>query len=183
MMNTRACATVVAIALCGGALATPAATGDQLAAWFQTGRCPKFNAPYSRPAPNAGKTGNEHLEWIGRISKVIHQSGNAAYLFDPKAGSAFRQIGQDTYGSLTLRVVGPPPPGVPEADLHKIATTSGITLGAGGASVTAKLGQPLVVTGCELQRYVYTIDPEIPNALEFTIRSGHVVEIYQTYGD
>jgi hypothetical protein len=159
------------------------AASSPVSVWFQAGRCPAFNGPYGRDAPVAGTKGDEHIEWMNHISKPVRMGGSAAYLYDPKSGAAFRHIGGDSFGSMTLRKIGPPPAGVERANLAAVVTTSGIALGTAAASVVAKLGRPLIVSGCGLQRYVYTIDPEVGNSLEFTIKQSRVVEIYQSYGD
>jgi hypothetical protein len=117
-------------------------------------------------------------------TRVFHPGGNPSYLYDSKHGVAFRAIGGDSYGSVTIRRIGPPPSPVQAADLGHVATTSGIRLGTSAATVIAKMGQPRVLDGCGLQRYAYLVDKDVGgNALEFTIQNGTVVEIFREWGD
>jgi hypothetical protein len=186
-MWIRAFAAVVAlVAACSFAVPLANATPDTVSgvtAWFQQGRCPAFNGPY-KPEPPFARNTNEQLDWMSPSTRVFHPSGNPSYLYDSKHGVAFRAIGGDSYGSVTIRRIGPPPSPVQAADLGHVATTSGIRLGTSAATVIAKMGQPRVLDGCGLQRYAYLVDKDVGgNALEFTIQNGTVVEIFREWGD
>jgi hypothetical protein len=103
------------------------------------------------------------------------------YVYDPRAGIAYRHVGQDSGVEDTLRFAGKPPESVPQATLSASHTQSGLKLGANAAMVVATLGKPFVVKACGLQRYVYLREREgAPDELDFTIRSGRVVEIFST---
>jgi len=180
----RRCSTVVfTIAALLPAMASTAAS-DGLAHWFNTGRCPSFNGSYAHQPPFV-KHDPEYLVWMKYLpAGMVISRATPSYLYDSKARVAFRSIGQDTSGSRTLRAVGPPPAPVPKADLSALRTTSGAQLGTSATAIRRMLGPPLVVRGCGLERYAYSIDREVGgNALEFTIKNRRVVEIFQSYGD
>ena len=103
------------------------------------------------------------------------------YVYDPRAGVAYRHIGQDSGVEDTLRFAGKPPVSVPQAALLASHTRSGLRLGASAAAVVATLGKPLIVKACGLERYVYLRYREgAPDELDFTISNGRVVEIFST---
>ncbi|MBV9278394.1 MAG: hypothetical protein JOZ97_09170 [Candidatus Eremiobacteraeota bacterium] len=159
-----------------------AASSDPLAQWFQTGRCAAFNNVSSPKVPFARNDG-ESIQWMHRVPP-FQPSGAPTYIYDAKRGTVFRTLGQDSTGSFIARTIGPPPAKARRGDLSNVATTSGIRLGTTGATVVQKLGKPYVVRGCGLERYAYLINRQVGgNALEFTLKNGRVVEIYQTYGD
>ena len=101
-----------------------------------------------------------------------------AYGYDPKAGIALRhQGGEDCCAAYTLRFVGKPPIALPRADLSQNHVKTGLRLGMSAHNVVAALGEPLILRGCGVSRYVYrTSGPE--DQLSFTIQNGRIVEIY-----
>jgi len=103
------------------------------------------------------------------------------YVYDPRAGIAYRHVGQDSGVQDTLRFAGKPPAAVPQAMLSESGTKSGLKLGASVATVVATLGRPLILNACGLHRYVYLRERDgAPDELDFTIAYGRVVEIFST---
>lgn len=159
------------------------AANDVLAHWFNAGRCSSFNGPYAHTPPYV-KHDPEYLIWMPYMHGTRMSRATPSYLYDPKTRVAFRSIGQDSSGSRTLRTIDPPPKHLAEADLGALHTTSGARLGTSATTIRQMLGEPYVIRGCGLERYAYSIDREVGgNALEFTVKNGRVVEIFQSFGD
>jgi hypothetical protein len=163
------------------------AANDPLAKWFGSRTCAALNGLYSDGGPPAVKTGSDDLlvHIPDRVLPLLKESMTVPwYVYDPKLNAAFSHIGIDSGVVETLReVAGPPPVSIPSVDLGSARTKSGIKLGDGAASVVQKLGKPHVVRACGMERYEYddTSDPNAqPNDLDFTIRSGRVIEIVHT---
>ena len=168
----------VAVSTCG---MSRAAANDPLAGWVENGRCPAFDAINSRSVPFA-RNDRESIRWTNGLDAFLR----LRYVYDPKHGIALRMRdqGEGAFGDILLRFIGPPPARALQGNLSRLATTSGIRLGSRAAMVAQKLGKPYIVRGCGLQRYAYAIDRQVGgNSLEFTIKDGRVVEIFQTYGD
>jgi len=187
----------------GSPFQNPAAVeNDPFAVWFNGGKCAALNHLYRSREPDGtlrdaysigrmpseskipAANHEEHLDApIPRRLNTTHQPA-WYYFYDPKAGIAFRHTGGDSDVTVTIRRASNAPPGVPHADLSAARTTSGLTLGASGASVIAKLGEPYIVKNCGLELYIY-LQSRVgePNELEFTIQDGRVAEIFSTsYG-
>lgn len=83
-----------------------------------------------------------------------------------------------------MRVVkGAPPTSLPKIDLSDAHATSGLKIGASAESVVRKLGKPLVIHACGIERYEYSDDKDPDaeqNDLDFAIRNGRVIEIAHT---
>ena len=158
-------------------------TSQALDHWFQTGRCAAFAASYSPRTPFSRKD-NEELRWVASMMPFLHSGATPSFIYDRKHGTAFRAIGGDSYGSRTWRFIGPPPVGVPRADMAALATSSGIRLATPATFVRKMLGAPLILHGCGKEQYRYMVDRQIGgNPLSFTISAGRVIEIFSTYGD
>jgi hypothetical protein len=172
----RMTAFLVALALLP--IPTGATPSDPIARWFNAGRCVAFNGALWTTAhlPPFAKHDPEDL---------IFDPGSKvpSYVYDPKSHSALYHTSVDTNGHVTLRTSGPPPAGVPRTDLSKLQTTSGIKLGTTAATVVRLLGQPRIISGCGLQHYIYLSSRRgPPTSLEFSIRNGQVIEIFQGFG-
>jgi hypothetical protein len=164
-------------------LVSPAAVGStassSLDRWFNAGRCAAFDRGSTHQPPYV-KTGSDDL------IVVIHAEMRKSlpvpwYVYDPRAGIAYRHVGQDSGVEDTLRFAGRPPESVPQATLSASHTKSGLKLGASAAVVVATIGKPFIVKACGLERYVYLREREgAPDELDFTIRNGRVVEILST---
>lgn len=156
-----------------------AAASDSLAQWFNSGRCAAFDRPSMHQPPYV-KPGRDDL--IVAIPTGMRKSLPVPwYVYDPRAGIAYRHIGQDSGIEDTLRFAGKPPASVPQASLVTSRTMSGLKLGASAAAVVATLGKPLIVKACSLERYVYLRYRDgAPDELHFTISNGRVVEISST---
>jgi 6-phosphogluconolactonase len=152
---------------------------DPIARWFNAGRCTAFNKMLWTDAhpPPVVKRGSD---------SVIQDRATATtrgYFYDPKSRYALHYPNTDSEGTFTLRLSGPPPPGVPRHDLSKLQTASGIKLGTRADTVESLLGAPKIVNGCGLQRYVYLRNRQgEPTSLEFTIDDGRVIEIFEDFG-
>jgi hypothetical protein len=152
---------------------------DLIARWFDAGRCAAFNETlwtdaHPPPLVRRGSDGvvQDHVTATTR-----------GYFYDPKSRLALHYPNTDSDGTFTLRVSGPPPPGVPRHDLSKLQTASGIKLGTSAKTVVNLLGAPKIVNGCGLQRYVYLRSRlGEPTSLEFTIDEGRVTEIFEDFG-
>jgi 6-phosphogluconolactonase (cycloisomerase 2 family) len=152
---------------------------DPIARWFNAGRCAAFNEmlwtdAHPPPLVRPGSDGviQDHVTATTR-----------GYFYDPRSRSALHYPNTDSAGTFTLRLTGPPPPGVPRHDLSKLQTASGIKLGTGADTVVRLLGAPKIVNGCGLQRYVYLRNRDgEPTSLEFTIDDGRVIEIFEDFG-
>jgi hypothetical protein len=177
----RSCARplVAAVAALAVLLGVPVwAATDPYAAWFDAGHCAAFDGASNQQLPYV-KSGQDDL--VVTIRVAMQKSFPTWYVYDPKAGIAYRHTGQDSGVTKTLRLASKPPAGVPEADLRGIGTQSGLKLGASAATVVATLGKPYVVKACGLQRYEYTrVREGAPDEIDFTIRNGRVVEIFST---
>jgi hypothetical protein len=170
---------VASLAILSGARS--GAASNSLAQWFNSGRCAAFDRPYvSDPAVPYVKTGHDDL--IVVIPPGMQKSLPVPwYAYDPRAGVAYRHVGQDSGINDTVRFAGKPPLSVPHAALVAAHTTSGLKLGASAAAVVATLGKPFIVKGCGLQRYVYLRERGgQDDELDFTISNGRVVEIFST---
>ena len=80
-------------------------------------------------------------------------------------------------------VSGRPPVSIPQVDLSNARTVSGLRLGASAVSVVQRLGKPLVIHACGMERYEYSDNNDRhseQNDLDFTIRNGRVIEIVHT---
>lgn len=164
-----------------------AAASDPLAKWFASQTCPALDGLYSKKEPPDVKTGKETLVVDVPNDVLLKQKSSLTvpwYVYDTKNGVALSHIGGDSSVVWTLRVVrGSPSSALPQVDLSRAHTTSGLKLGASAASVVQKLGKPLVIHACGMDRYEYndTKDPQAePNDLDFTIRNGRVIEIVHT---
>lgn len=182
----RALACAVA-AVCVLSAAPSSAANAPLAKWFGALTCPALDGLYSKKVPPAVKTGSDELvaHVPDSVLPMLKQSMTVPwYVYDPRTNAAMSHIGGDSGVVVTLRAVsGPPPSSVPHVDLSGAQTKSGIKLGASAASVVQRLGKPLVIHACGLERYEYS-DTSDPNAeqndLDFTIRDGRVIEIVET---
>jgi len=154
------------------------AATDPYAAWFEAGRCAAFDKSSNQQLPYV-KSGQDDL--VVTIPVAMQKSLAVWYLYDPKAGIAYRRVGLDSGITKTVRLAGKPPASVPETDLHGSHTQSGLKLGTSAATVVATLGKPYVVKGCGLERYEYArVREGAPDEIAFTIRNGRVVEILST---
>ena len=166
-------------ALAGSPFAVADNETDPIARWFNAGRCAAFNEMLWTDAhpPPLVKPGSD-----GVIQDHVTAT-TRGYFYDPRSRAALHYPETDSGGTFTLRLSGPPPPGVPRHDLSKLETASGIKLGSSADTVVRLLGAPKIVNGCGLQRYVYlrSRDGE-PTSLEFTIRDGRVIEIFEDFG-
>jgi 6-phosphogluconolactonase len=173
--------------------AIPVNNTDPIARWFNAGRCAVFNEaaawsgrqpPYVKDGEDYVANGAEPLLKQGQFGIIIRRAGDrSAYYYDPRGHFAVHYPIRDVGGSFTLRTSGPPPPAVPQHDLSKLHTVSGIKLGSSAATVVSLLGQPKIVNGCGLQRYVYLRSREgEPLSLQFTIGKGRVIEIFEDFG-
>jgi len=148
--------------------------------WFHAADCPAFNGSVSRTYPKDPpwvKNADEGLDWGREMAEQ-----QPVYMYDPVRHFAIFRRFSESDGSVTVRVIGPPPPGVPR-ESRIVRTTSGVTIGSTAATVVRLIGKPLIVRGCGVERYAYqrTRDEE-PTSLEFTIRGGRVVEIFENFG-
>ena len=154
------------------------AGADPAARWFEQGRCSAFDRHVSQ-GPNA-RIDSEHLRLV--LPKAATAPG---YMFDPTHMIAAHVVDRGGAGSASIRFISSSPHlKTAPADLHAVQTTSGIKLGTSAATVVKTLGKPLILEGCGLQRYLYTVDKEVGgNMLAFTIAKGRVIEIDDTFGD
>jgi hypothetical protein len=117
--------------------------------------------------------------WKQKVSMTVPW-----YAYDPKANVALSHVGGDSGVVWTLRVVkAAPPTSLPTIDLSDAHTASGLKIGASAESVVRKLGRPLVIHACGMERYEYSDDKDPDaeqNDLDFTIRDGRVIEIAHT---
>jgi hypothetical protein len=164
-----------------------AASSTPIAKWFGAETCPALDGLRSKTAPPAVKTGSDDL--LVTIPQSVLPSLKPSmtvpwYVYDPHTGTAYSQIGVDSGGVETLRFVnGAPPHAVPTVNLSGAHTKSGIKLGDSAASVERRLGKPLIVNACGMQRYEYNdtnIKDAESNDLDFTIKNGRVIEIMHT---
>jgi hypothetical protein len=155
----------------------PAAAADPIATWFNSGRCAAFGGvTLADTAPVLARDSDGVI--FDRVT-----ANTRGYFYDPKSRAAVYYPETDSEGTFTLRESGPPPPGVLHHDLSMLHTASGIKLGSSATSVVANLGTPKIVNGCGLRRYLYQRSREgEPTSLQFTIRSGRVVEIFEDFG-
>lgn len=167
--------------------ASSAATSTPLATWFRSLTCPTLDGLYSKKQPPYVKTGVDGLvvNVPTSVLSTLKQSMTVPwYVYDARSGAALSHIGGDSGVVWTLRAVNRPPPvSVPRVDLGNAHTMSGLKLGASAASVVQKLGKPLIIHACGLDRYEYSDnkDPHSEqNDLDFTIRNGRVIEIVHT---
>ncbi|MBV9737799.1 MAG: hypothetical protein JO177_06465 [Candidatus Eremiobacteraeota bacterium] len=157
-----------------------AATGaDSIARWFETGRCPALTTISSSEHPPVAKR-----DAGGVILTAVPRLYGSRYFYDPTSRFALHlDIPEKNAETLILRVVsGAPPKGVPQRDLSKARTASGIKLGSSAAAVSAALGTPMIVNACGLERYVYQKPGEGLRLLTFTISHRRVVEIFDYQG-
>jgi 6-phosphogluconolactonase (cycloisomerase 2 family) len=157
--------------------AVAADTSDPIHRWFNAGRCAAFDGELGADTAPLAKRDSQ-----GVIFDRVTAS-TRGYFYDPKTRRALHYPNTDSAGTFTLRVSAPPPAGVPQHDLSKLRTASGLTLGSRVETVVATLGKPKIVTGCGLERYVYlrSRDGE-PTSLQFTIEHGRVTEIFEDFG-
>jgi hypothetical protein len=150
---------------------------DRIARWFAAGRCAAFDAPLVPDNAPLAKRDNDGIIFDPLTAKT------RGFFYDPKSHAALAYPSTDSAGTFTLRVSVPPPIGVPRHDLGKLHTASGLRLGSTAAAVVRSLGKPKIVRACGLARYVY-LRSEVgePTSLQFTIRSGRVVEIFEDFG-
>lgn len=154
---------------------------DPIARWFNAGRCTSFDkmlwSETDAHPPPLVKRGSD-----GVIQDHVTET-TRGYFYDPRSGFALHYPNTDSEGTFTLRLSGPPPVGVPRHDLSKLQTASGIKLGTSVATVVSVLGAPKIVNGCGLRRYVYLRNRQgEPTSLQFTIRDGRVIEIFEDFG-
>ena len=170
-------------------LPTPssAAASNPLATWFRSLTCPALDGLYSKKQPPYVKTGVDGLavNVPTSVLSTLKQSMTVPwYVYDARSGAALSHIGGDSGVVWTLRAVsGPPPVSVPQVDLSNAHTMSGLKLGASAASVVQKLGKPLIIHACGMDRYEYSDNNDTrseQNDLDFTIRNGRVIEIAHT---
>jgi hypothetical protein len=158
--------------------ARAAVARDPLAKWFGSQTCPALDGLYSKKQPPYVKTG------VDGLVVDVPDAVQSKYFYDPRSGVALSHIGGDSDVVWTLRVVSDPPPvSIPRVDLRNAHTMSGLKLGASAALVVRKLGKPLVIRACGMERYEYSDnnDPHSePNDLDFTIRNGRIIEIVHT---
>jgi hypothetical protein len=155
---------------------------DPIARWFNAGRCAVFNKiagwsdwTHAHPPPLAKRDlGDIFVRSVTRIP--------SRYSYDPKSHSALYFPPSECCATFTLRTSAPPPAGVPRQDLSKLHTASGIKLGSSAETVVSLLGQPEIVNGCGLERYVYLRSRVLTTTLQFTIGNGRVIEIYEDFG-
>lgn len=182
----------------GSPFQNPAAVlSDPFAGWFTGGDCEAMNHLSRAKQPDGtveDRYDITHLPSSMKVPRVQHDEDLKVtykrlniettpwfYLYDPRAGVAYRHTGGDSDITYTLRFAGKPPPGVPQTDLS-VQTTSGLKLGSSAASVVAALGEPYITRECGVERYDYLrwhVGPD--DLLEFTIRNGRVVEIFATF--
>ena len=164
-----------------------AATSTPLATWFGSQTCPALDGLYSKKQPPAVKTGAENL--VVDVPNEIAAAQKISmtvpwYVYDSQSGAALSHVGGDSGVVWTLRVVGGPPPvTLPHVDLSGAHTTSGLKLGSSADAVIKKLGKPLIVRACGLERFEYSDSSDThaeENDLDFTIRDGRVIEIANT---
>ncbi|MBV9718293.1 MAG: beta-propeller fold lactonase family protein [Candidatus Eremiobacteraeota bacterium] len=159
--------------------AVAASTTDPVARWFDSGLCAAFESislSDAHPQPFAKHDSN--LVFDRPMTPLT-----SWYFYDPKGHYALHYPRSDGGGTIALRVAaGPPPRGVPPADLSWLQTTSGIKLGSRAAAVVNALGEPKIVNGCNEQLYVYVNRTGEPLPIEFTIRNGIVIEISEERG-
>jgi 6-phosphogluconolactonase (cycloisomerase 2 family) len=149
---------------------------DPVARWFSAGRCAAFDRLWADAAPLVKRDSGGVL--FDRVT-----ARTRGYFYDPASRFALHYPNTDSEGTFTLRVSGPPPPGVPRHELRDLHTASGIKLGTSSATVVGLLGAPKIVHGCGLQRYVYLRRREgEPTSLQFTIDKGRVTEIFEDFG-
>ena len=177
-----ACATVSVLSTASGAAAS-----NSLATWFRSLTCPALDGLYSKKQPPYVKTGVDGLvvNVPTRVLSTLRQSMSVPwYVYDPRTGAALSHIGGDSGVVWTLRAVsGRPPVSIPQVDLSNARTVSGLRLGASAASVVQRLGKPLVIHACGMERYEYSDNNDRhseQNDLDFTIRNGRVIEIAHT---
>ena len=181
MRLAAATGSLLALALAALPISAPAATVDpRIVRWFHAGDCPAFNGnvfrAYAKDPPWV-KNENESLDWGRGLAEE-----QPIYVYDPARHLAIFRPRTDSDGSVTARILGPPPPGVPR-ESRIVRTTSGVTIGSPAATVVRLIGTPLIVKGCGVERYAYqrTRFAE-PTSLEFTVRAGRVVEIFENFG-
>ena len=169
--------TVISAAATGSGSAT-ALPFDALARWFNSARCAAFKtAPWKSAPPIAKRVADQVV--VSGVPRLYESK----YFYDPRNRAALHFAGTETSGALILRVSGPAPPGVPQRDLSKIHTVSGIKLGSSASAVRTALGRPYIINGCGMRRYVYLkAGPGLAD-LDFTILDGRVVEIYEYTGE
>jgi len=157
--------------------AVAANTIDPVAHWFNAGRCAAFTDVLwsdAHPPPVAKHDAD----------LTYNHAPTPGYFYDPARHVALHYPRGDSGGTITVRVSGEPPAGVPRRDLGGLQTTSGIKLGSSAETVIAALGKPQIITGCNQQRYVYLMSSVggEPLGLAFTITRGRVTEISEERG-
>ncbi|MBV8364019.1 MAG: hypothetical protein JO193_05585 [Candidatus Eremiobacteraeota bacterium] len=162
-----------------------------LAQWFNRGRCIELDQIAARQfsarakPPPLMKSGFEVLQFGPRLSAdamvIVNKSSlerHLEYAYDARAGIALRHLGgQDCCAMYTLRFAANPPIALPPADLSGDRVRSGLKLGMSSHDVIAALGEPLILKGCGVSRYVYRSSGP-GDQLSFTIQNGRIVEIY-----
>jgi hypothetical protein len=159
---------------------------ESLTHWFGARTCPALDGLFSKSGqqPPYVKSGNDYLIMTipAGVTRLLKYSMKIPwYVYDPRSGVALSHIGGDSGVMETLRIVGKPPVHLPQVDLSGAHTMSGLKLGATSAAVLAALGKPLIIRRCGMERYEYT-NSRVgePNDLDFTIRRGRVIEIFET---
>ena len=181
---------LIAVALVAAAAGTYRPDASKaLARWFNAGRCMQLDelaarhfGVHAKPPPTMksefetfqfGSAFNPDAMVTVNKSSLEHR---LAYGYDPTAGVALRHAGgEDCCAAYTLRFVGKPPIALPRA--HLSGVRSGLKLGASAHEVVATLGEPLILRGCGVARYVYRSSGP-GDQLSFTIQNGRIVEIY-----
>jgi DNA-binding beta-propeller fold protein YncE len=151
-----------------------ALTTDPVARWFNSERCAAFG-----DVPDSGA----HSPPVAkRDSNLILGSAGPGYFFDPKRRIALHYPYGDAGGTIGLQEAGNPPSGVLRRDLGGLQTSSGIKLGSHAETIVKALGKPKVISACNEQAYFYVTPGGMPLLLQFTIRDGVVVGIFEERG-
>jgi 6-phosphogluconolactonase (cycloisomerase 2 family) len=151
-----------------------ALTADPVARWFNAGRCAAFGSVSDSGvhAPPAAK----------RDSDLILNGLQAGYFYDRTHRIALHYPYGDTGGTIGLQEASNPPAGVLRRDLGELRMTSGLKIGSSAEAVVKALGTPKIVRACNEQAYFYITPGGMPLLLQFTIRNGIVVAIFEERG-
>ncbi len=158
--------------------AIAASTVDPVARWFNAGQCAALSGMLwsgAHPPPVAKLDSPLVFDHVTKAAP--------GYFYDPKRRFALHYPRGDSGGTIRFQKAGPPPQGVPQRDLSRLQTASGIKLGTRAETVINELGAPKVVNACGEQGYVY-LQSRVgePLALEFTISNGTVTGISEDLG-
>ncbi|MBV8245104.1 MAG: hypothetical protein JOZ38_04210 [Candidatus Eremiobacteraeota bacterium] len=148
--------------------------------WMTQMQCvAQFTLSLSKGAPAPPPVAKKSSEYL---------SGAASFkngvTYDAAHGIALLVTDHDhAWGTIQVLKIGPPPSAARAADLSGVHTTSNIAVGTPESEVVRLLGAPERETACGATLFRYTIFPEIPNELVFSLAAGRVTGIYVTYGD